>query len=128
MNASSKILNMSQTCKGYSPPKLKAHILNAGKNLHPVHLRQWMDEIYPRYSKNCGIAEPLAPLVRTGRVTENIIHHAAEKINPVWAKQIVNRANSGDFLVGGSSSSSRSRRKTRRRKGVRKTRRSRNRS
>jgi hypothetical protein len=86
MNASSKILNMSQTCKGYSPPKLKARILNAGKNLHPVHLRQWMDEIYPRYSKNCGIAEPLAPLVRTGRVTENIIHHAAEKNQPCMGK------------------------------------------
>jgi hypothetical protein len=118
---------MSQTCKGYSPPKLRARILNASKNLNPSHLRQWMDEIYPRYSKNCGIAEPLAPLVRTGRVTENIIHHAAEKINPVWAKEIVNRANSGDFLVGGSRSS-RSSRKTRRRRAARKTRKLRSRS
>lgn len=125
MNDTSKILNMSQTCKGYSPPKLRARILNASKNLNPTHLRQWMDEIYPRYSKNCGIAEPLAPLVRAGRAAENIIHNAAERINPVWAKEIVNRANSGDFCMGGGGSG---RRKTRRRRAARKTRKSRSRS
>jgi hypothetical protein len=99
MNDNSKILNVSQTCKSYSPPKLRARILNAGKNLHPAHLRQWTDEIYPQYSESCGIAESLAPLVRSGRAGKNVVRHAATRLDPDWAKDVVHRVNTGDFLV-----------------------------
>jgi len=73
------ILEVAGICKSYPPHKLRSRLQNIGKNLSGPQLRQWTDEIYPQYAEECGIAEAVAPLVRAGRASPNIVNKTLKK-------------------------------------------------
>jgi hypothetical protein len=115
-----KILDIASLCKAYPPMKMRGRIKNASTGLTGSQIKQWTDEIYPQYAEGCGIAEAVAPLVRSGRASSDVINSASRKINDVWSHEVVDRLSSGDMTV--SYGGKRTRKNRRKAKRSRKTR------
>lgn len=94
-----KILDIASLCKEYPPIKMRGRIKNASTGLSGSQIRQWTHEIYPQYAEGCGIAEAVAPLVRSGRASPDVIDNASRKINDVWSHEVVDRLSSGEMTI-----------------------------
>jgi len=112
------ILDVATLCKRTPPLKLRSQLQNASasKTLSAPQLRQWTNEIYPQYAQGCGIAEAIAPLVRSGRANQNVINSALSKIHPEWTIEVIRRVQEGELTVnyGGTRRKGRKQRKQKR--------------